>query len=54
MEYTTTDIKETIVYYALYKSNEKIKCISRTYYGYHTGGKFEYAYKHEYIPIIEN
>jgi hypothetical protein len=48
---TTTDIKDQIIYYTLYNSKEKIKCILRTYYGHHNGGKFDYAYKHEIIPV---
>ena len=48
------EIKEQIIYYSLYKPNEKIKCISRTYYGHHRkDSDYHYVYKNEIIPVKE-
>lgn len=51
-QYTTTKIFEQEIYYELYKTKEKVRCVLRTYYGHHKGGVFSYAYKHEIKPQI--
>ena len=52
MEIYTKYIKERIGYYTLYKANEPIKCLIKTYYGSHNkNSNYNYAYKIEHIVI---
>ena len=48
----TSEIKERIGLFSLYKPNEKIKCLIKIYYGSHRkDSNYNYAYKIVYIPI---
>lgn len=45
-------IEEKEVYVALYNPKNKIKCLSKTYYGSHNkNSNYHYAYKIEHIII---
>ena len=45
-------IEEKTRFVQLYKPNEKIKCLVKTYYGSHDkNSNYFYAYYIEYIPI---
>jgi len=49
----TDHIKEEIRFVALYKPNEKIKCLVKTYYGSHNkNSNYHYAYKIEHKPMM--